>query len=53
MSIIVFRLSSAGVKLSESKPCENCLASIKASGIKWVHYSTRNGVFETEKAKDM
>ncbi len=53
MSILVIRFSPSGIKLAESKPCKYCLVRIRNSGIKLVHYSTRNGDIKSEKTKHM
>ncbi len=52
MSIFVIRVNSEG-RISNSRPCINCLNYMKLFGIKSVYYSTDDETIETEKIKTM
>jgi len=41
-TIFVLRVNSQG-KLRNSKPCPECMATIKRAGIKTIYYTTNNG----------
>ena len=48
MDIIVIRIDKFGVKLKNSRPCNNCILKLRKLGIRKVYYSNEKGdiVFE-------
>jgi hypothetical protein len=49
--ILVFRQSQHGI--SNSRPCYDCLQTMKSMNIRRVYYSTDNGTFVYEKVSNM
>ncbi len=49
-SIIVLRIDNNG-KLTNSKPCVECLSVLKLLNIKYMHYSTNSETINTERVK--
>ena len=48
---MVFRVSPSGIK--NSRPCADCLETMKMFGIRRVYYSLDNGEIVYEKVSDM
>ena len=44
LTLYVVRLASSGIR--HSGPCENCLKTIKMTGIRKIVFSSNNGEFE-------
>jgi deoxycytidylate deaminase len=49
--ILVFRETVYGIK--NSKPCSECIKTMKNMGIRRVYYSTDDGILVYEKVSDM
>lgn len=49
--ILVFRTSATGIKFS--KPCCECIKTLKYFNIKGVYYTSENGVLVYEKISDI
>jgi tRNA(Arg) A34 adenosine deaminase TadA len=46
---VIVRVSSAGTKLSNSRPCEMCMGLLKQHGVHTLVYSTPSGNIKMEK----
>lgn len=49
--ILVFRTSATGIKYS--KPCSDCIKTLKYFNIRGVYYTSENGVLVYEKISDI
>ena len=45
---VIVRLSNAGTKLSNSRPCSICMGLLKQHGISTIAYSTASGTIKME-----